>query len=259
MPKNSRRKKDARSRAVGKGERYTRALRQTSHSEGSARTTAEPSLEVELDTWEADLERIWAVQRFVESRGWVVGPYVLDGVDEHGRAISGEVSWDYAPAFGGVSFDPQDPGDETEDYPLQPEVAFTWDPATDGMSVVVQTAGNAGGCEQHRTGRHVLLVTEHSAPGLRELLEVIEESARSMDPAPLLDCTAQGPCGGHARERAERREQGLAWFHAMGEAFDNMSQQKRAELQAWEDEHLGTGDLGTGDWPGWEPLIGARP
>jgi len=36
-----------------------------------------------------------------------------------------------------------------------------------------------------------------------------------------------------------------------------MSQELRDELHAWEDIYVdGSGEYGTDDWPGWEPLIG---
>jgi len=257
MPRNSRRKRDARQRAARKGERYTRALRIV----GSVGPTLPPDEPGEAtagaDTWERDIERMRIVQRLLESRGWVVGPYALDGVDDNGLAISPDISWDYPSAFGGRAYDKHH---EDDDHPRQPVCTFFWSRATKAMSVVVETAGNWQGCGRHRTVRYALPVTDQGVPGLRELLAQVEEAALAMNPAPLIACTAHGRCGEHSQRRADGRRRKLAWYQAMTNAYSAMTEQQRADLEAWEHEHLGRDDeVGTSDWPGWIPLIGAPP
>lgn len=80
MPKNSRRKKDARKRAARHGERYTRALRAARSTVTTADTQvgATTGSEGDAAAWERDLDRIQAVQQLMEARGWAVPPFARD-------------------------------------------------------------------------------------------------------------------------------------------------------------------------------------
>lgn len=280
MPRNSSRKKIVRRRATRHGERYTRAL----HATGAAGTqrdeprTAQPDTAPEAGTetaafdeldaavWECDLQRIRAVQQLVESRGWVVDPDMRDELDDDGHATGTDVFWDYALAFGAAVL----AGDEleehlAEDHPRRPECSFGWEPEAGGLVVVVQTAGNWGGCPHHRTTRHTLPMNDDITAQLPWLLATVEDAARKADAALLLACTMRGPCGERAQRRAEYRHRLSAWSTAMARAGKDLSPEKMAELLAWEDEHLGRtigpdGEpVGTSDWPGWIPLIGPPP
>lgn len=270
MPKNSRRKKDARQRAARHGERYTRALRAARSTVTTAEIQAGPTVESESDAaaWERDLDLIRAVQQLVEARGWVVPSFARDDLDDAGRAATIEVCWDYLAAFTGPSI----VGDRLEDYlddldddlaedrPQGPQCSFSWDSDT-GFVVVVQTAGNWRGCRHHRTVRHTLPMNQETTAQLPQLLDAVESAARMIDPARLLACTLEGPCGARARHRAAARDRADAWRSAMADAWEKLPLVKKAELLAWEEEHLGREDetFGTGDWPDWIPLIGPRP
>lgn len=274
MPKNSRRKRAVRQRAARHGERYTRALRATdpTGTPPTERAAAEPEAEFDAAAWQRDLELIQAVQQLVEARGWTVGPYAREEVDDDGRAMTADVYWDYPAAFSGPSI----AGDRYEDYldelgedlaedhPRGPECHFSSDSDT-GFVVAVETAGNSQGCRHHRIVGHTVAMDATTVARLPQLLDAVESAARAVDPARLLACTMAGPCGARARRRAARRSRQSAWTAAMLEAGEQFSPEKMAELLAWEDEHLGrnTGpdgrSFGTSDWPGWVPLIGPPP
>lgn len=274
MPKNSRRKKVVRQRATQRGECYTRALRAARSTVTTADTQAGATAGSEVDAaaWERDLARIQAVQQLVEARGWVVALEARDELDDAGRAATMDVHWDYPAAFSASSI----AGDELEDYldDLDDDLAedrprglgcsFSWDADT-GLMVAVETAGNWRGCRHHRTVRHTLPMDDTTTSRLPQLLDAVESAARAVDPARLLACTLEGPCGGRARQRAAQRDRLLAWSSAMVEAGRKFSPEQMAELQAWEGEHLNRvmgpdGEpLGTSDWPGWVPLIGLPP
>lgn len=45
-------------------------------------------------------------------------------------------------------------------------------------------------------------------------------------------------------------------YQAMVAAYANMPGDARAELRAWEAEHVdGSGEYGTSDWPGWDAYV----
>lgn len=49
----------------------------------------------------------------------------------------------------------------------------------------------------------------------------------------------------------------IRWAFAAKEAYARMSEEERAELHAWEAEHVnGSGEYGSDDWPGWAEHIG---
>jgi hypothetical protein len=182
--------------------------------------------------------------------------FANDLVDDNGLGISGDVFWEFVPAFTSSTLEPQV---EDDDLPRSPHCSFTW-PTEGGLSVVIDTAGNWQGCERHRTVRHALPSTPQSVPGLPEVLTQIEDAARSMDPDPLIHCTTEGSCSVKVRRRAAELNRRLAWSSKLVEARRSMSMELRAELEAWENEHLRhNNQLGTSDWPGWASLIGPPP
>lgn len=286
MTKNSRRKNDARQRAAHHSEPYTRALRATRVALDIEE--AAPGSAFEIATWKRDLARMRAVQQLVQARGWVVAPIAQEAFDTAGRAVTADAFFDYpaafsAPSITGDRFDDYlDDLDEdlAEDGPRRPVCGFGRTDAG-GLTVVVETAGNWQGCRHHRVVAHTVALNAPDSPdspdfpgalppdattALPPLLDTVESTARELDPARLLACTLEGPCGARARRRAERRHRHLAYSRAMVEAGKKFSAEEMAELLAWEREHLGgrtlgpDGDpLGTSDWPGWIPLIGPPP
>ncbi len=199
MPKNSRRKKDTRKRAARQRERYMRALRSARASQASpdiSPATAEDPYDLS-----AGLADIHLVQRLVEARGWVVSPFADDQLDANGRARSTEIMWDYAPAFGGIELD-----DEDEDVvPLKPTCRVSWDGPFGPGWVEISTAGNWGGCAEHRTVRLRVPLTEAGIVGqLPPLLAEVEQPARLLNATPYLECLAAGPCREQWRQRGQR-------------------------------------------------------
>ncbi|GLZ43791.1 hypothetical protein [Actinokineospora sp. NBRC 105648] len=52
----------------------------------------------------------------------------------------------------------------------------------------------------------------------------------------------------------------LAWHEARIKAYDDLlTDEQRAEFQAWATANVDGHSVGTSDWPGWVPLIGAPP
>lgn len=272
MPKNSRRKKSARQRAARRGENYTRALRAVGETRSWPEhvATASPDAAHDEASWAQDLLQIRRVQEVVEARGWVVSRYAHEEFDDDGRAATMDVCWDYPAASSATAatLAHRLPGGLEDDYPRAPECSVGWDERL-GLVVKVQTAGNWGGCRRHRTDLHIVPIAEAEAAThhrLRRLLATVERAARAVDPELLIDCTSRGPCGRRAHERAARRNSINVWTGKMVEVARRFSAEEMAELQAWDDEHLGGRVLksdgepfGTSDWPGWVPLIGPAP
>lgn len=254
MTKNSRRKKTARQRASRTGERYTRARRNIDTSKQGFRLDP-VGMDSTATCSEEGFEAIHHVQQLVEARGWEIGPYLDDRLDEQGMAISLEVSWDYPASFNGVQFDDEDDG-----VPRRPRCGFFWDDDTDTEWIIVETVGNWGGCEEHCPASYSLPLTETGIAQLAKTLARVEEESRAMDPAPLVACTANGPCAQKVAQREAQRNTYLAWHEAMIKAYDEkLTEQQRAEFHAWEKENLDGHSVATSDWPGWVPLIGAPP
>lgn len=201
MPKNSRRKKAVRQQAVRKGERYMRAWRSTSAPLPRGNQEPPTAAGLEVDYPAIGFEPIHRIQRLVQARGWVV---VEDShLDGRGMARSTEIMWDYAPAFGGVEFDEEDVDEDV--LPMKPNCRFRWDSPFDDGWIVIETAGNWEGCEQHRIIHHKLRFTEAGIAELPGLLDRVESPARGMDAERLTECLANGPCADLVRQREERR------------------------------------------------------
>ena len=206
MPKNSRRKKDTRRDAVRKGERYMRAWRSTRSTTQEPHRAPPVAAGVEAEYTPLGLAPIHRVQRLVESRGWVVlDDFLLDG---HGMARSTDILWDYAPAFGGAEL----PDEEEDVVPLKPTSSFSWDAPSAEAWIDVQTAGNFRGCAQHRCVRHRLPLTEAGVAELPRLLTEVEAPARTLDPAPFIECLVDGACANQHRHREEQAEHRDAWI-----------------------------------------------
>lgn len=254
MTKNSRRKRAAREHAAQTGERYTRARRAIglASQEPPDRVVGTTS---DLDETLMDFEDIHRIQRLVESRGWTVGPYDADDLDEDGMAASLEVQWEYPAAFGGGQYD-----DDGDDAPCRPTCGFSWDESSDNEWITLDTAGNWHGCETHSTIRHTLPLTETGIDRLPQLLVEIERHARSMNLALLIECNASGPCAELIIHREEEQKRQLAWLEAQIDAYDTrLTEQQRAEFHAWERANTDGHSVSTADWPGWIPLIGEPP
>jgi hypothetical protein len=204
MPKNSRRKKDVRRHAVRKGERYMRAWHSTGPTAQNAQQAPSVSAAPEIDYLATGFEPIHRIQRVLESRTWVVTPSVKSDLDAHGMAADTDVMWDYAPAFRGVEFEEDDMADEI--VPTKPNCHFDFENPFDNGWIVLQTAGNWGGCEQHRIVSHRLPLTEAGIAALPQLLAKVEAPARTLDPTPFIQCLAHGPCAEHARQREKQRD-----------------------------------------------------
>lgn len=198
MPKNSRRKKQTCQRAVRKRERYMHALRsQTAVAQDVRRKSAtaadssDPAAPAAKCT-STDLERVLPVQRMLESRGWVALPYSgqVFWTDAQGKFISLPDMWEFPAGFSGVELD----DDDEELAPQKPTLSFA-----DG--ILVETAGNWGGCEQHRCTKLDWPATPRGLAELPELLGKIEELSRPLDPGPYIECLADGPCAKLAEQR----------------------------------------------------------
>lgn len=252
MTKNSRRKRAARQRAAQTGERYTRARRATDLASQEPLSNQIVGTISDPDETPVDFENIHRIQLLVESRGWIIGPYHTDYLDEDGRAASLEVQWEYPAAFGGVQYD-----DDGDDAPCRPTCGFSWDERGDTEWITVDTAGNWHGCETHSTIRHTLPLTETGIGRLTQLLAEIERHTRSMDLAPLIECNASGPCAELITHREEEQKRHIAWLEAQIDAYDALlTEQQRAEFHAWEKANTDGHSVSTADWPGWIPLIG---
>jgi hypothetical protein len=256
MTKNSRRKQAARQRAARTGESYTRARRATDPSSQEPPPDAvEGTTSSELDEIPEDFEDIHRIQRLVESRGWIVGPYCADDLDDDGLATILDVQWEYPAAFGGTQYD-----DDGDDAPCRPTCGFSWEAGSDIQWITVDTAGNWKGCATHSTIRRTLPLTEAGIGRLPQLLAEIEEHARSMDLAPLIKCSASGPCAELIAQRDEEQKRHLVWLEAQIDAYDTvLTEQQRAEFHAWEKANTDGHSVSTADWPGWIPLIGEPP
>lgn len=252
MPKNSRRKKTTRQHAVRKGERYMRAWRSTAPAATTVHQPPPAPPTVKVDYIAMGYQEIHHVQRVVESRGWVVPDFHDGDIDAHGMAINTQVSWDYAPAFGGIELD-----DDEEVVPLKPTCSFSWPHPFGAGWIEIRTAGNWGGCEQHRPIQHRVRLTEVGITKLLQLLADVEEPAVTLDPEPFMKCLADGPCADRIQQNDEGYEHRCAWMQAMLDAREDMTDQQLAELLQWEEENFGgRSDTELHDWPGWEKLIG---
>jgi hypothetical protein len=251
VTKNNRRKKATRQQASLAGERYMRARHHLATER--ARQAEPPGDRYEVSI---SLEQLHDLQRLLEARGWKLGPWQEDRLDEHGMAVHLECSWEYPAAYNSADFDEDD-----DDGPYIPKCGFSFD--LDGHEpelIVVETAGNWGGCDQHRTTRHSVPATETGIAQLPALLSEVEKHARPMDPHELIECTSTGACAQQVENRAKYRQKLVDWHSAMVEAYEKrMTDQQRAELDAWEKANLNGYSVGTHDWPGWIPLIGPSP
>lgn len=55
-------------------------------------------------------------------------------------------------------------------------------------------------------------------------------------------------------------DESMHWYEAMINAYHHLlSESEKKELETWEKENLGKGDLATSDWPGWKKHIGVPP
>ena len=195
MPKNSRRKKQTRQRAVRKGERYVRASRNLT---ATTQVPPRPQLPTLADRWyratlgddDNVLHDVLQVQRVVESRGWVLPSFGGQYVDAHGMARTTEIMWEFAAAFGGAELD----GDEDVE-PQKPTVSLG------GDWIVIDTGGNWGGCPAHAAARLEWPWTERGLAKLPEFLVLVEEIYGPIDPRPFIDCLADGPCAELAHQR----------------------------------------------------------
>ncbi len=58
----------------------------------------------------------------------------------------------------------------------------------------------------------------------------------------------------------EEQARRLRWMERSVEVYQNeMTEEDKQRLHAFEGEHLGDGVKGTSDWPGWEKYIGKPP
>lgn len=197
MPKNSRRKKQTRQHAVRKRERYMRALRSqaTASRDGlceppAAADPANPTAR-SVKHVSTGAERVLPVQRMLESRGWIPLPYsgryfVTDA--QWGFASIAD-TWEFAAAFGGAELE-----DEEDVAPQKPTLGF-------GGGIWVDTAGNWGGCAQHRSIQLDWPFTERGVAQLPELLSRVEDISRTLDARPFIECLADGPCAKLAEQR----------------------------------------------------------
>ena len=201
MPKNSRRKKQTRQHAVGKGERYMRARRSTGVT--SQPSGGEHSVPVEPADYppmaarcaSTGEERVLPVQRLLESRGWVPLPYsgrFFDLTEEVATSIAD--LWEFAAGFGGVELE-----DDEDFAPQKPTLGFNG-------GIWIDTAGNWGGCEQHRSTKLELSGTQCAIAQLAELLGKIEDMSRTLDPGPYIECLEHGPCAELAEQRRGAKE-----------------------------------------------------
>ena len=60
-------------------------------------------------------------------------------------------------------------------------------------------------------------------------------------------------------EMTARQRRVMAFFAAMCAEGERLTPEERADLEAWERENLGRGNLGTSDWPGWARRGLVRP
>lgn len=197
MPKNSRRKKQTRQHAVRKRERYMRALR--SQAPATQETRPAPTAAVDaadraacgVEGVSKAAERVLPVQRLLESRGWIPLPYSSRYfvTDAQQGFTSIADTWEYAAAFGGAELE-----DEEDVAPQKPTLGF-------GGGIWVDTAGNWGGCPQHRSIQLDWPFTDRGITKLPELLSRVEDMSRSLDPRPYIDCLADGPCAKLAEQR----------------------------------------------------------
>jgi len=55
-------------------------------------------------------------------------------------------------------------------------------------------------------------------------------------------------------------ENNVEWYRKLVDAYKNLlTSEEKAQLHEWEKEHLGSGNIATSDWPGWEKHIGLPP
>jgi hypothetical protein len=196
------------------------------------------------------LAQLHALQRLVQARGWELHS-PDDDADEHGLVTTFEAMWEYPAAYGGAEI-----GVDEETAPYLPACGFTVDPE-ETAAIRVETAGNWGGCDD-RSQTRSLPATDAGLARLPALLAEVEAHARTMDPLVLIECTSSGPCGRNAEQRDQERQARMDWAGSMVRAYEErMTDQQRAELHAWEKANLDGHRVGTSDWPGWIPLIGA--
>ena len=185
MPKNSRRKKQTRQHATRKGEHYIRARRATDvHRQPSVPPDSAGLAVLDAKDASTDEGRVLPVQRMLESRGWVALPYAnpILSVNALGVATSINDMWEFPAAFGGAELE-----DEEGVAPQKPTLGF-------GTGIWIDTAGNWGGCEQHRSTKLELPWTQRGLAQLPELLGEIEEASTALDPHPYIECLENGPC-----------------------------------------------------------------
>jgi hypothetical protein len=115
----------------------------------------------------------------------------------------------------------------------QPTCGFSWADDRDDEWIVVETAGNWRGCEQHRTVRHTLPLTEAGVVQLPRVLAEVEEHARLLDAEPFVKCIGDGLCAVEVGRRAAERDRILECQKALVRVYEeDLTEQQRADLHA---------------------------
>src|SRR5262249_45215844 len=156
---------------------YTSALRRVTTLPGSAGGPSPAGTDVAV----LSLDQLHQFQRLVEARGWgLVDPEPSD-LGEQGFVPNFNVLWRYPEADGGQSF--------VEDVEAtEPQCRVDYDEAGEESDrIVIQTAGNWQGCEDHGTKEIAILPIEADMARLPNLLSQVEAEARTMDPTELLE------------------------------------------------------------------------
>jgi hypothetical protein len=250
MTRNHRRKQSARQHAARTGDRYVRARRTTEGAMGKPEPTAVRPM-LEDDESALTFARLHKLQRVLEPRGW----FAEGTLDEHGLATSLDDAWGYPAAFNGPPVDLADP-----DAPQIPACGLTFEEDDDGHLITIDTAGNWEGCSEHATVHYRLPMGDEGFAQLPQLLDDVEQHARSLDSAMLIECAETGPCGEAIVRRRASRQLHLDWSRSMVRAHDELlDDRQRAELSEWERAHLDGRSARTSDWPGWVPIIGVPP
>lgn len=130
-------------------------------------------------------------------RGWTVED--IAELDPDGWPLTGLINgpayWCYPPSYGGVSMNRVN-----ETTPDQLGCHISIDDDGSNAEVVITSAGNLSGCDQHIAGRYAFGLDDRDYSGLdavavTELLEELEPQARALDPRELIECRFFGPCG----------------------------------------------------------------
>lgn len=134
---------------------------------------------------------IHALHDFLTARGWRLD--ADQRTDEHGLPDETEPVWHYPASFGGIAMH------QIEDVsPYLLTCRLTGDTGN-GCAIVVSTAGNWRGCDEHASVDHTFAVNDLDSDldldGVAALLADLEPRAQRLNARDLVECRFFAACG----------------------------------------------------------------